>query len=882
MANQLAGFLPDLSQNCKHLKALLQKKNAFVWGEMQERDFVKTKELLTSNLIVKPFDMNLPTFLLTDASRLHGLGYALIQKEANDAKRLIKCGSCSLTPTQQRYATIELEALGIHWALEKCEYFLRGCEKFTVVTDHRPLLGIWNNGLADITNPRLQKIRMKTLRFSFNLEWHQGKTHFIADALSRYPVFAPDAGDDEIDAAHIACCRRVQESTPCSSIIDAVQMDEKYLRIVEAVQDKDFDIDADDAHPAADLRKQWNRISLLQSGDTYLIVIDGIRLFVPESMRPQILQLLHNGHPGIVKMQKKAGELYFWPHMNNEIKVKVEACKECQEIAPTKQKSQITNETALAPMSHVGVDLFQWQGQHFLVIACRFSGYFFVYKLKSTTTDKVLECMRQCFLAYGFPLAIRSDGGPQFRGPFRQFCVDRNIKHELASPYNPASNGLAESAVKQAKHLLKKVGSFGNKYNEHLSALLNTPRQDKVSPSQLMFGRRRKEEFAPVLEQQLQVQHSASEGRDQERQRVNSHKNATRKPCPTLAIGSLVRVQNPHTGVWDSEARIIKAREHGVKSLVLENLKTGEHFTRSVDQLRPFKSVHFGEPCNFTRCLSSREHSDTSSSTSWHGLTATTTGPPTTKATLPERPSWTSCSQVTSVPSSGYSFSSWLQEPYTNGVNNTKRSRTSSSVPSTLRPTTLIVGTSKKAASSAVAWTTPLTGTSSRSQWHDEKKIVSGADSLSCPTPIQRPTMTNSRLPMGSQKQPWPLSGTAEIAKSPGSSLMTVMPGDAVNSWTRRHFTSSSPSWNKFRMRSANLSQSTPCKCHVCSHHRLSASRPALRSLSTMSQTPMDPGTPSSVKACSEPIPDVTAETAWFRVERNKSGRRKFVPCVAP
>ena len=188
---------------------------------------------------------------------------------------------------------------------------MRGCEKFTVVTDHRPLLGIWNNGLADITNPRLQKIRMKTLRFSFNLEWHQGKTHFIADALSRYPVFAPDAGDDEIDAAHIACCRRVQESTPCSSIIDAIQMDEKYLRIVEAVQDKDFDIDADDAHPAADLRKQWNRISLLQSGDTYLIVIDGIRLFVPESMRPQILQLLHNGHPGIVKMQKKAGELYF-------------------------------------------------------------------------------------------------------------------------------------------------------------------------------------------------------------------------------------------------------------------------------------------------------------------------------------------------------------------------------------------------------------------------------------------------------------------------------------------------------------------------------------------------------------------------------------------
>ena len=45
------------------------------------KSFKKTKEILTSKLIVKPFDINLPTILITDASRLNGMGFALIKKE---------------------------------------------------------------------------------------------------------------------------------------------------------------------------------------------------------------------------------------------------------------------------------------------------------------------------------------------------------------------------------------------------------------------------------------------------------------------------------------------------------------------------------------------------------------------------------------------------------------------------------------------------------------------------------------------------------------------------------------------------------------------------------------------------------------------------------
>ena len=46
-----------------------------------EEELKKAKKILTSDLIVKPFDPSLPTELLTYASKLHGLGFALIQKE---------------------------------------------------------------------------------------------------------------------------------------------------------------------------------------------------------------------------------------------------------------------------------------------------------------------------------------------------------------------------------------------------------------------------------------------------------------------------------------------------------------------------------------------------------------------------------------------------------------------------------------------------------------------------------------------------------------------------------------------------------------------------------------------------------------------------------
>ena len=127
-----------------NLRKMTSTKMAFTWQDPHKADFILTKKLLTSPLVVKPFDTRAHTFLLIDASRLHRLGFVLMQKPDNSGKlSLIMCCSKSLTDTQANYATLELEALAILYAYQKCDFYLRGLPHFEVQTDHRPLEGVF-------------------------------------------------------------------------------------------------------------------------------------------------------------------------------------------------------------------------------------------------------------------------------------------------------------------------------------------------------------------------------------------------------------------------------------------------------------------------------------------------------------------------------------------------------------------------------------------------------------------------------------------------------------------------------------------------------------------------------------------------------------------
>ena len=330
-----------------------------------DKEFERVKLLLTTTTTVQPFNPSLKSILMTDTSQLFGIGFALLQPLPGDKWSLIQCGSASLTPTQTRYATIELECMAIQWAVQKCSYYLRGLENFEVWTDHKPLVGIFQKRICNLDNPRLMRMREKIMEYTPEVKWVPGKTHYTADALSRSPMF-----DTNEDHYTIFCNYQSFESVWNS--IKTGAKSAQYANLQASVQ-------KGESNPETfQFKTLMHRLSLRQIEDILLVIIDSTRMVIPDSSKKTVLKELHKAHSGISKTYATATQLYYWPGMKNCIKTFLSSCKTCIKFAQSQARPQLTGTTPSAvklPMNDLGIDLFDALGKKWLAIVCCYSGY---------------------------------------------------------------------------------------------------------------------------------------------------------------------------------------------------------------------------------------------------------------------------------------------------------------------------------------------------------------------------------------------------------------------------------------------------------------------------------------------------------------------------
>jgi hypothetical protein len=119
LANQLGIFISNLAAITDPLRRLLKKNITWIWTPDHQAPFKATKRCLAEPVNITPFDLCKPTVLCTDASSLHGMGYALEQE-----KRLIQAGSRSLLNAETRYAVVKVEATVVAWAIKACHHYL--------------------------------------------------------------------------------------------------------------------------------------------------------------------------------------------------------------------------------------------------------------------------------------------------------------------------------------------------------------------------------------------------------------------------------------------------------------------------------------------------------------------------------------------------------------------------------------------------------------------------------------------------------------------------------------------------------------------------------------------------------------------------------------
>ena len=90
--------------------------------------------------------------MCTDASKT-GIGAVLGQKDKDGKEHAIHYASRALNSCERNYSTIERELLAIVYAVEKFRYYLYG-KKFTIITDHNPLVYLNN---IKLSNERLTR-----------------------------------------------------------------------------------------------------------------------------------------------------------------------------------------------------------------------------------------------------------------------------------------------------------------------------------------------------------------------------------------------------------------------------------------------------------------------------------------------------------------------------------------------------------------------------------------------------------------------------------------------------------------------------------------------------------------------------------------------------
>ena len=181
MLNFLARFCQILSDVVKPLRELTNKDVTFQWTDSHDKAFGKSKELIAHATVLWYFNPQLPVTLQVDASGV-GVGGALLQND-----QPVAFYSNTPTEAEQRYAVIEKECLAICLAFEKWDSLLYGKLDITVQTDHQPLESIFKKPLNKAPR-RLQAMRMRLQRWSFEVKYKKGAQQVIADTLSRAPL----------------------------------------------------------------------------------------------------------------------------------------------------------------------------------------------------------------------------------------------------------------------------------------------------------------------------------------------------------------------------------------------------------------------------------------------------------------------------------------------------------------------------------------------------------------------------------------------------------------------------------------------------------------------------------------------------------------------
>ena len=491
LVNYYGRFISNLSNLCHPLNALLQHDTKWNWTNECEKSFKSLKTKLSSDDILVHYNPDWKLCLACDASP-YGVGAVLSHVTPEGHERPIAYASRTLSKPEKNYSQIDKEALGIIFGVKKFHIYLYG-RQFELITDHQPLTKIFGprEKLSVLAAARLQRWAILLSAYTYSITYRSSQKHANADGFSRLPV---NHIESSAEGAAISASVNLTQLNflPLTSadLANATRNDPVLAKVLRLTQRG-----WPETSPTDPEVKQYfsSRRDLTIEGDCLL---RGLRVVIPTKLRTKLLEKLHSSHQRVVKMKSLDRCHIWWPQIDKDIEHLARSCPSCQSNA--KMPGKVILHPWVwpeRPFQQFHIDFAgPFLNSMFLLLVDAHSKWLEVIPMKTTTSQKTIDALRDIFARFGLPELLVSDNGPQFVSKeFQEWLARHGIQHIRSSPYHPQSNGAAERCVQTFKNALKamkgetdmkaKLATFLFKYR-------NTPHTTTgLTPSELFLGR---------------------------------------------------------------------------------------------------------------------------------------------------------------------------------------------------------------------------------------------------------------------------------------------------------------------------------------------------------------------------------------------------------
>ena len=290
------------------------------------------KTLLDSKVLVH-FDPSLPLVVTADSSS-YGLG-AVLAHVVNGVEQPICFASRTLNDAERRYSQVEREALGLVFALRKFHNYVYG-RHFTLVTDHKPLLGIFScdKAIPAMATGRIQRWCLFLTAYKFDLIHKSGTSIGNADALSRLPLPIVNEAAP-VPAEWIYLMEFLQDTPVTAEKIAKWTTEDTIFSQVKGFAINGWPSKVQDANLLPYFRVR-NEMAIIGG-----CLLWGSRVIIPPQGRKTLLSELHAEHVGASRMKELARRYIWWPGLDSDLENLVGECSTCLNLRKAPPKATL-------------------------------------------------------------------------------------------------------------------------------------------------------------------------------------------------------------------------------------------------------------------------------------------------------------------------------------------------------------------------------------------------------------------------------------------------------------------------------------------------------------------------------------------------------------